>query len=258
MGSDYEVLRGYVIGSGSDSNQQKAPEGQVRLEITHSVLSDDTLGANNYKNFHLNLTVKEFKEKLYRFVGTEPKYMTLVIREQNKITEIKKLDDEEKTLEQYQIQDGLNVHIIDNDPNNYISELQDTSKVEKATMTDEEYNKREGTYKKWIEEQQKSNTNTSTATTATTSTPEVTIKVGDRCQVTSDDPNNYDIRLGTVSYSGTTEFSSGHWIGVTLDLPLGKNDGSVKGKRYFECSPKYGCFVKPSNVIVGDFPEEEI
>ncbi|KAJ2396657.1 hypothetical protein GGI23_003828, partial [Coemansia sp. RSA 2559] len=55
---------------------------------------------------------------------------------------------------------------------------------------------------------------------------------------------------GIVRFSGTTEFASGRWLGIELEEPQGKNDGSVQGKRYFECPPDHGVFVRSSQVKV--------
>ncbi|XP_023592510.1 kinesin-like protein KIF13B [Trichechus manatus latirostris] len=55
-------------------------------------------------------------------------------------------------------------------------------------------------------------------------------------------------KMGIVRYIGPTDFQEGTWIGVELDLPSGKNDGSIGGKQYFKCNPGYGLLVKPSRV----------
>jgi tubulin-specific chaperone B len=72
-----------------------------------------------------------------------------------------------------------------------------------------------------------------------------------------------DARRGMVAYVGPVpEIPGGPaqapWIGVLLDEPVGKNDGSVKGKKYFDVpggGPR-GVFVRPERVEIGDFKPE--
>ena len=50
------------------------------------------------------------------------------------------------------------------------------------------------------------------------------IKVGVRATLKE---KNLD---GTVKFVGTTDFAPGKWVGIELDEPKGKNNGTVKGK----------------------------
>ncbi|KAJ2997082.1 hypothetical protein HDV02_005896 [Globomyces sp. JEL0801] len=53
---------------------------------------------------------------------------------------------------------------------------------------------------------------------------------------------------GIVRFVGLTEFSTGNWVGVELDEPTGKNDGSVADVRYFDCKAGHGIFVRESQI----------
>ena len=53
-----------------------------------------------------------------------------------------------------------------------------------------------------------------------------------------------------VRYVGDAKFKPGVWVGVQLELPVGKNDGAVDGVRYFYCPSGHGVFVRPDAVEV--------
>lgn len=59
--------------------------------------------------------------------------------------------------------------------------------------------------------------------------------VGDRVMLV-------DRRKGVIKFKGETQFAPGSWFGIELEKPLGKNDGSIDGVRYFQCPPNFGLF----------------
>ncbi|KAK2165553.1 hypothetical protein NP493_1359g00029 [Ridgeia piscesae] len=56
-------------------------------------------------------------------------------------------------------------------------------------------------------------------------------------------------KTGVLRYLGPTDFAKGEWAGVELDEALGKNDGAVAGKRYFQCVHLFGLFAPVSKVV---------
>ncbi|XP_071144452.1 kinesin-like protein KIF13A [Mytilus edulis] len=63
-------------------------------------------------------------------------------------------------------------------------------------------------------------------------------------------PSKGPQKTGVVQFVGPVEFAAGPWVGVELDLPEGKNDGSVNGIRYFKCRSRHGIFVRHDKLIL--------
>jgi len=71
-----------------------------------------------------------------------------------------------------------------------------------------------------------------------------TLRCGDRVTLASASGR----KQGVLRFLGRTEFADGHWAGVELEEPRGRNDGTVAGTRYFECRPNFGLFA-PSHKV---------
>ena len=142
----------------------------------------------------------------------------------------------------------------------------DTTGVEKYTMPESEYEKKTDSVLSWKKAQKLGRFDPNTAAHSEArkaaledEAREREIEVGKRCRVGED-----DTRRGQVMYMGEVPEIPGEglWVGIRLDDPVGKNDGSVGGKRYWShghCSEatagmKYGVFVRPNRVEMGEWP----
>ncbi|XP_029921465.1 CAP-Gly domain-containing linker protein 1 isoform X2 [Myripristis murdjan] len=76
-------------------------------------------------------------------------------------------------------------------------------------------------------------------------------QIGERVWVNGNKP-------GYVQFVGGTQFAPGQWAGIVLDEPIGKNDGSVAGVRYFQCEDGRGIFTRPSKLSRTALPEKEV
>merc|ERR1719284_2273198 len=185
------------------------------------------------------------------------------------------LSSDEMKLGFYSPMDGWTIHVTDLDPYSLSSGggLEDVSLVQKYEISEEDYLKRDKNFRRWKEEKQKQDPNWSFAKEIKNRqdaqrmkadpnfVPEphkervtddehmgeaaAQMKVGDRCEVTVGG------KRGTVQFVGKIPaIAPGFWIGVQYDEPVGKNDGSVKGARFFQCPPKYGGFLRPDKLKV--------
>lgn len=246
----------------------RAATGRGEMEVTglsaptvNVFISSSLNSFRSQKRYSRSLTVAEFKCKLQLVVGSPASCMELELYGPDDKFYCK-LDQDDALLGSFPVDDGCRIHVIDHSGAR-LGEYEDISKVEKYEISQEAYEQRQDSIRSFLkrnklgrfsEEERAQQEAENSQRLIEEEAQASTIPVGSRCEVrTPGQPP----RRGTVMYVGLTDFKPGYWIGVRYDEPLGKNDGSVNGKRYFECQAKYGAFVKPSVVTVGDFPEED-
>lgn len=204
------------------------------------------------RRFATNIKVCDLKSKLELITGASNESMVLEIVSDSRPNI--RLDDNERQLKSYldandEKRNKLRIHVkgcqvIDDD----------LSRVPKYEISQEEYQKRDDSvlaFKMRHNLGRFANTDPKSSDSNANSVSS-DIRVGQRCEVCIKGSAK---RRATVMFVGNTAFKSGVWVGVKYDEPLGKNNGSVDGVTYFECRPKYGGFVRPNDLVIGDFPE---
>ncbi|KAM4020786.1 tubulin-folding cofactor B [Anomaloglossus baeobatrachus] len=213
------------------------------------------------KRLDRGLTLAELKCKLELVVGSPASCMDLQLFSTDN-TFIQNLDQDDALLGSYPVDNGSRIHVIDKSGTR-AGEYEDLSRVEKYEISQEAYEKRSDSVRSFLKKNRLGKFNEEEAAQKSAEQHRKleeekqaaqAVTPGSRCEVrVLGQPS----KRGMVMYVGLTDFKPGVWVGVKYDEPLGKHDGSVEGKRYFTCSPKYGAFVKPQFVVVGDFPEED-
>ncbi|KAF8548715.1 hypothetical protein OG21DRAFT_1422600 [Imleria badia] len=216
------------------------------------VVSPDT---RSERRFDLHITVEQLKTKLELVTGIPIQNQCISIQNDGGET-IAQLSDDTKQLGFYGLTTSQTLNVIDTNPaTSFTGQLSDVSQVEKFELSDDAYAKRTDSVLAYKQRHKVGRFASSSETPAPVE--KVDIPIGARCQVESDEEGLH--KRGTVRFVGQTSFAKTVvWVGIEYDEPIGRNDGSVQGERYFTCRPNYGVFLRSDRVRVGDFPIEEI
>ncbi|KAI9041533.1 tubulin-folding cofactor B [Aspergillus affinis] len=224
-------------------------------------------------------TVMQLKSKLETMTGIPPGSQRLHLKPPGLPS--RWIDGDETVIGDWGLVKGCEIEVHDSRPQSARPNFNDLSSVEKYVLPSETYESLPNSVLAWKRNQKLGRFDPNALTPeesmrrqAEQDAEEVAqrgIVVSRRAIILPSSPPH--IRRGTVRFVGpvptipypgvnTMPGTSGGesddslplWIGVELDEPTGKNDGSVGGQRFFTCPSKSGLFVKPDKIQVGDFP----
>ena len=211
--------------------------------------------------------LKYFKNKLELITGIPQRYQTIQrfegTSDKYDIISDAKNYAEEKDSNILLLQIGIipysRLHIVDTNPDSQLSLLQDDEDKDKTfrfELPEYEYAKRTDSVLSWKRAHKLGRFDPELISRRSKREEEnysslPSLEIGKRCRVIS----ILGERRGTVRFVGKIpSLDDDLWVGVQFDEPVGKNDGSLDGVKYFDSKQNHGSFVKPKSVEAGDFP----
>ncbi|KAF2033503.1 hypothetical protein EK21DRAFT_108971 [Setomelanomma holmii] len=205
-------------------------------------------------------TIAHLKSRLEPITGVPAgsQQLSLRVASQDAIP-ITAADEDQARLASFPLQPYAEINVVDTRPPAARTDFSDLSAVDKYTMPTTDYETRTDSVLAWKKAQKLGRFDPNAPSieqqkilASQREIEERGLSLSGRVRLLPES----DVRRGTVSYIGAVPEipGIGFWIGITLDEPTGKNDGSVKGKRYFKCGNNCGVFVRPERCEAGDFP----
>ncbi|KAF1917994.1 CAP Gly-rich domain-containing protein [Ampelomyces quisqualis] len=205
-------------------------------------------------------TIAHLKSRLEPITGVPAgsQQLSLRLASQDAVP-ISAADEEQTRLTSFPLQPYAEITVVDTRPPAARIDFSDLSAVDKYVMPSTEYENRADSVLAWKKAQKLGRFDPNAPSieqqkilASQREVEERGLALSGRVRLLPES----DARRGTIAYIGAVPEipGVGVWIGVTLDEPTGKNDGSVKGKRYFECGNNCGVFIRPERCEAGDFP----
>lgn len=209
-------------------------------------------------------SISQLKAKLEPVTGVPPSSQRLVLKAPGRDPiPVTAADEDAATLSHLPLVPYAELHVQDTRPPGARPNYTDTTGVDKYIMPEAEYEKKTDSVLAWKKAHKLGRFDPNAAAHAASKKAAIEAEVGERgiqtgkrCRVGSDDG-----KRGVVMYVGDVPEIPGEgvWVGVRLDEPVGKNDGSIGGQRYWGSQGdgsgmKHGVFVRPERVEMGDWP----
>ncbi|CAN8103800.1 unnamed protein product [Discula destructiva] len=206
-------------------------------------------------------SISTLKAKLEPVTGIPPSCQIISLKTATQSIAVEAHDEDSSCLASFPLAAYAELHVLDSRPPGARPNYSDATGVEKYVMPEDEYANKTDSVLAWKKAQKLGRFDPNAPSREDAKIAAFAeqvrsrdIEVGKRCRI-----GGQDNRRGVVMYVGDVKDipnGSGAWVGVHLDEPVGKNDGSINSTRYWgePSDMKHGVLVRPERVDIGEYP----